>query len=197
MVFENPHALLLLPLASLPLVFGASRNQARVAGSGMLGEAGVRRGALLRVLRWLQAIAVILLVVAAAEPAAGLREVRDQWPRRGMVLAVDTSESMAAMDMRDRAGAPTTRLRAVRQACMRFVAGRPGDRIGLVIFGGRAATQCPPTVDGAAVLRALGRLECGALGRRTALGDGIALAAARIGPEGGTIILLSDGSCTA
>jgi Ca-activated chloride channel family protein len=55
-----------------------------------------------------------------------------------------------------------------------------GDRVGLVVFGASAFTQCPLTSDGNLLAAALERVEAGMAGEATALGDALALAVKRV-----------------
>jgi Ca-activated chloride channel family protein len=90
----------------------------------------------LRVMAWL------LLVIALARPQWGsAREVlRGQGV--AIVLALDISNSMAALDFE-----PNNRLAAAKQVISDFIAGREFDRIGLVVFARSAYHQSPLTLD--------------------------------------------------
>ncbi|EFL52447.1 von Willebrand factor type A [Solidesulfovibrio fructosivorans JJ]] len=130
---------------------------------------------------------------------AGPRLVTETSVYRGrgvdIMLAVDLSESMAALDMPlpDRT---VSRLEAVAQAAARFAADRPGDRIGLVAFGSRAYVVLPPTDDRAALTQALSRLSVGAAGRRTAMGDAVGLAVKQLDRAPGLarlVVVFGDG----
>jgi Ca-activated chloride channel family protein len=57
-------------------------------------------------------------------------------------------------------------------------------------------TQCPLTFDADLAAALLSYLRPEALGRRTALGEGLALGVARL-PRGGALVLISDGQSTA
>ena len=63
-----------------------------------------------------------------------------------IILAVDLSESMAALDFK-RKGKVVNRLEALKGVVEDFVRKRTGDRIGLVVFGSQAYTQIPLTRD--------------------------------------------------
>jgi Ca-activated chloride channel family protein len=102
---------------------------------------------------------------------------------------------MRALDLEVR-GRRLSRLQAALRFAGQFVERREGDRIGVVAFGGRAITQCPLTFDRRVARTLLGHLEPDMLGKRTAIGDGIALAVARL-RRGGALLLLTDGENTA
>jgi Ca-activated chloride channel family protein len=93
-------------------------------------------------------------------------------------------------------GVPASRMDAALRFAREFVARREGDRVALVVFGSRAVTQCPLTFDREIALALLEYVEAEMLGKRTALGEGVALAVARL-PEGGAVVLISDGEDTA
>jgi Ca-activated chloride channel family protein len=116
------------------------------------------------------------------------------------MLAIDTSDSMAATDV------TPTRIAAATRAARSFVEDLPaGFSVGLVTAGAGAGVVVAPTTDHGAVLSALGRLQ---LHPGTALGDAILAALAAADPGStrqnatpGTvpaarIVLLSDGIST-
>jgi Ca-activated chloride channel family protein len=160
--------------------------------------------ALARVLR---AAALAALALAAAGPLAG--GPRALPPTRGLdlVLVLDTSTSMRALDAR-LGGEWRTRLELAREVVQRFALHRvaDGDRVGLVVFGETVFTQCPLTRDGRLLAAALERVEAGMAGEATALGDALALAVKRAAPgppgpaapgAGRLVVLLTDGRSNA
>ncbi len=194
MGFESPLALLLLPLAALPLL--GLRVRRRV--SAVLPTqtpAPPRRAHLLFLPPALVALAAALAALAAAGPHRGARIARDPRLARDLALVLDTSESMRALDM-ELAGRPASRMDAALRFADAFIARREGDRVAIVAFGTRAVTQCPLTFDREVARALLGYVRAEVLGRRTALGEGIALGAARL-ERGGALVLLSDGESTA
>ncbi|MBS3764869.1 MAG: VWA domain-containing protein, partial [Planctomycetes bacterium] len=94
-------------------------------------------------------------------------------------------------------GTKLSRLEGAVDLCAEFIHRREADRIGVVVFGGSALTQCPLTFDRDLALELLNYVEPQIAGRRTALGDGILLSAARLRERGGAVIVLSDGANTA
>ena len=54
---------------------------------------------------------------------------------------------------------PGDRLAAAKQVARRFIEGRPGDRIGLVVFASESYTQCPLTSDHGVLLSLLEEIE--------------------------------------
>jgi len=148
--------------------------------------------------------AIWLLLVAAA--------MRPQWlgepqpvPTTGrrMMLAIDVSGSMATPDMAGNA----SRLQVVQSVAGRFIDGRHGDRVGLILFGTQPYLQAPLTADLTTVHKFLNEAIVGVAGTQTAIGDAIGLAIKRLRAEGGTdqnlqhssaarqtiLVLLTDG----
>lgn len=147
----------------------------------------------LRVLAW------ALLVVALARPQTG--QAREILRGQGLdiVLAVDISTSMAALDFE-----PQNRLEAAKGVIGDFITGREFDRIGLVVFARNAFHQSPLTLDYNVLLRLLDDVRLAselrqAEGRRldgTAIGLGIASSANMLRSSDApskVIILLTDG----
>jgi len=140
-------------------------------------------------------LGLVLIVIALAGPRLPRQSTMLAGRGVDIMLCIDLSESMAAMDFRldDRTA---TRLAAVAEAAGRFAAARPGDRIGLVAFGSRAYTVIPPTLDRTALAQALARLEVGTAGRRTAMGDALGLAVRRLADAPGlsrAVVVFGDG----
>jgi Ca-activated chloride channel family protein len=89
-----------------------------------------------------------------------------------------------------------SRLQAAREAALRFIEGRPTDRIGLVVYAAEPLTLCPPTLDHVTLQRFVGKADLGNLQDGTAIGAGLAVAARGLEysqTARRVIILLSDG----
>lgn len=157
------------------------------------------KGAVLRFAGVLPAIkyaTLILMIIALARPQWGTRQVDLQTEGINIILAVDISESMAALDFRQE-GKIVNRLEAVKGVIRQFVAKRSGDRIGMVVFGTNAYTQLPLTRDYNTIATLLERVEIGAAGKSTAIGDAIGISIKRLSDipsKSNIIILLTDGS---
>jgi len=152
----------------------------------------------------LRAAALALLAVVFAGPVGVHRAPPEPGLGLDLVLVVDASGSMRALDA-EVDGSWRTRLDLARQVVARFAERRAqeGDRVALVVFGESAFTQSPLTSDGALLAAALERVEPGMAGEATALGDALALAVKRaLGGEaavpghsapGKVAVLLTDG----
>ena len=145
----------------------------------------------LRPARWpaLVLFAGFALGCAALALAVGGPRFVTRVPTAGgtVVLCIDTSGSMRAMDLQP------TRAAAAKAAAAAFVLAVPaGTRVGIVTFSSGASVILPPTADGDAVRDALERLPPPDGG--TAIGDALALAAQQMPSKGRRIIvLLTDG----
>lgn len=134
---------------------------------------------------------LILLICALARPQSGksFKEVTS----RGVdiMLCLDTSPSMQAMDFQP------NRLAAAKVVSDKFIKERPHDRIGLVVFSGIALTKCPLTSDHEALLSLLSSVKFGETQTDgTAIGDALATCVNRLKNAPGkskVIILLTDG----
>ncbi|MBK5257451.1 MAG: VWA domain-containing protein [Vicinamibacteria bacterium] len=195
--FQTPWWLLLLPLPLL-LVFFSRRLEV------FEPRLSLPRTAMARSLRptfrsrfrnlpiWLSAFALTLMVVALARPQKGLG--RDQLTTEGVdiVVALDVSGSMAAQDFQ-----PDNRLSVAKSVVADFIKKRTRDRVGLVVFAGRAITQSPATTDQALLLRQLEDVALDRLPDGTAIGSGLATALSRLSKsEAKTklVVLVTDGA---
>lgn len=193
-----PHMLHLLWVwAALGLVLGWLHRRRRrqlltLADAGALARLAPQwpmDRARRRVLLWMAALG--LLVVALARPQWGSRW--EEVKRRGLdiVVALDTSRSMLAQDLKP------TRLQQAKWGVRDLVQQLRGDRIGLVNFAGASYLQCPLTIDYAAFLMTLDDAQVGSVPRGgTAITQALrtAIDAFRKQSEGERVLLLiSDG----
>jgi len=141
-----------------------------------------------------------LMLLALARPERLGEPIEVTEAARDVILAIDISGSMDAVDFTAHDGAKTQRLAAVRDVVRSFVEGRDGDRVALIVFGSHAYLQAPLTADLATIVDLLDQTEVGMAGPHTALGDAIGLSirtfeASDIDQR--LLILLSDGADTA
>jgi Ca-activated chloride channel family protein len=88
------------------------------------------------------------------------------------------------------------RLEAAKDIGAQFIAERPNDRMGLVVFAGESFTQCPLTTDRITLINLLKEVECGMIEDGTAIGNGLATAVSRLKDSKSisrVVILLTDG----
>ena len=143
----------------------------------------------------LRTCCLILVVIAAARPQFYnvSKEIRS--PGVDIMLSLDTSGSMRAMDFKLN-NKPVTRLTAVKKVVSDFIRKREMDRIGLVVFGEGAFTQSPLTMDKGLLLGLVDKMEIGMAGDRTAIGSAIAIGGKRLKDlkaKSRIMILLTDG----
>ncbi len=149
-------------------------------------------------------LSIALLIIALARPQAQVPEENSM--RRGydLVICIDLSNSMFSEDFK-RGEEMVNRLQAVRPVVSAFINNRPNDRIGVVVFAGRAYTFAPLTFDHDWLRKQTARLYIGMVEDGTAIGDALAIAIARLKEGwkdktagrtrvGSFIILLTDGS---
>jgi len=138
----------------------------------------------------LRLLSLACFVVAFARPQTGVTSETTTAEGIDIVLAQDVSTSMLAEDL------PPNRLEAAKAVATDFVAGRHNDRIGLVMFAGKAFTQAPLTLDHSVVSSLIASLEAGLVEDGTAVGMGLATAIKRLhGSEAASkvVVLLTDG----
>lgn len=140
----------------------------------------------------LRLLALSALIIALARPQS--TDVTNKTRKsRGIdiVMAIDVSGSMLAKDLKP------NRLEALKNVAAEFVADRPNDRIGIVVYASEAYTKTPVTSDKAVVLDAIRSIKYDrVIQDGTAIGVGLATAINRIkdsDAKSKVIILLTDG----
>lgn len=146
----------------------------------------------------LRLLVLCALVVAIARPQFGSRQETVETEGIDIVLAMDISRSMEALDF-----APQNRLQAAKEVIDSFIEGRDFDRIGLLVFAREAYQLVPPTLDYRTLRSVLEQVELATtlnLPDGTAIGVGLASASnmllSRESPSK-IVILLTDGENTA
>ena len=195
--FEDPW--LLLILLSLPILILRERTIASVINYSSLAslKAVSRQHSKVKamvpiILRFL---AITLFIIAFARPQEGHKRTEILSQGVDIVLAIDTSGSMQALDFKKNE-TQVTRLSVVKDVVAEFVKNREMDRIGMVVFGANAFTQCPLTLDQNILLSFLDKLKIGMAGDATAIGSAIGISARRLKDlksKSKVIILLTDG----
>jgi len=155
-----------------------------------------------RLVEGLRLLTVALLIMAMARPQTGRKHTEVRTKGIDIVLVLDTSGSMQALDLdADRPiNGRRNRLEIAKAVVDDFVRGRKNDQIGLVVFGSEAFTQCPLTLDHGILATFLERVEIGMAGDATAIGSAIGTAVKRLRDseaESKVIILLTDGRSNA
>ena len=139
----------------------------------------------------LRCVALAFLVIAIARPQSTNSFRSESTEGIDIMLSLDISGTMLAEDLKP------NRLEAAKEVATKFIADRPDDNIGLVVFAGESFTQCPLTTDHGVLINLLNAVEFGVIEDGTAIGLGLANAVNRIKDsqaKSKVIILLTDGS---
>lgn len=191
--FYSPWFLLLFAVF-IPLIFLDSRKKKRSGITVPSTQNMTENNSILFVLFLLKISKYILLsalIIAMARPRS-FTISQDQDDSKGIdiMLSVDVSLSMLAKDLEP------DRLTALKDIAKKFVAQRPGDRIGLVTYSGEAFTKVPVTSDHAVVIDELDQLNPLELQPGTAIGEGLSVAVTHLRnskAKSKIIILMTDG----
>lgn len=195
--FASPWLLLLLLLVPFVVVLAHYwfRRRASViihSNLELISHAQPRSGNFwLRLAALLRGLALAMLIVALARPQYGRVERKSFSEGIDIMLLLDVSGSMRSQDF------VPNRLEAAKEVISEFIAGRKGDRIGLVVFAATAATLVPLTLDYAVVQKFVQRVQFGIVDERaTAIGMGIATALKKLESskaKSKVVVLLTDG----
>ena len=197
--FEDPWLLLFLILIPLMVFYGwrqMGSSQIRFSSLGILQQLKkppmlfLRKGLIV-----IRCLAVCLIIMALARPQSGIRSTEIITEGIDIVFCLDTSGSMKALDFKDN-GKRADRLHVVKRVVSDFIRGRKNDRIGMVVFGEEAFTQCPQTLDYGVLLSFLDSVEIGMAGDSTAIGSALAVCVKRLKDlesKSKVIVLLTDG----
>ncbi|MBP3614668.1 MAG: VWA domain-containing protein [Bacteroidaceae bacterium] len=144
----------------------------------------------------LRVVTLSMVIIVLARPQSTNSWQNTEVEGIDIMLAMDVSTSMLAMDFKP------NRIEAAKEVAAEFINGRPNDNIGLTIFAGESFTQCPLTIDHTVLLNMLNGVKCdiaaqGIIEDGTAIGMGVANAVSRLKDskaKSKVIILLTDGS---
>jgi len=195
MSFKNPEYLLLIPLFLFLLFLKLRQKPAAVKYSlSAFIKVRVRENRLKKYLFVIvRTAAVTLLVVAMARPRQGLKERTVVKPAVDIMIVMDVSTSMKALDF-----APLNRMEAAVKAAKEFITARTSDRLGVVVFSGLPVLHCPLTLDHNAVLRLMDNISPGMVEvDGTAIGMGMALGLRHLEKSEAAskvMVLLTDGA---
>jgi len=195
MVFKNPLFLLfILPLIGIFIYRNRKKNSSVEYPLASFFKKSVTENIFFKyffnVLRF---SGIFFLIIALARPQKGLREKMIIKPALDIMLVLDISGSMQAIDLK-----PKNRLEAAKEASKEFVLNEKNNRIGLVLFAGLPFLQCPLTMDYQAVLRLIDRAEVGLIKvDGTAIGSAMALGLKYLSKSDSPtkiMVLLTDGA---
>ena len=195
--FEYPDLLylllLLIPLAALYIWREVKGKYPTLRISSSLPFSG-KGGYIKRYARHipyiLRLVAIAALIVAVARPRSSEEFEKVDTEGIDIIFALDVSTSMLARDF------TPDRISAAKDIAIEFIAQRPNDRMGVVVFAGESFTQCPLTTDRATLINLMKEIETGLIEDGTAIGNGLATAIARLRDsqaKSRVVILLTDG----
>lgn len=199
--FQYPWALLLLAL--LPLY---SWLRGRIGKSSALlypditlldGISRPVREKAGRLRPFLRLATAAALIIAIAGPRTANKEIERETEGLDIMLVVDLSWSMMALDMSTERN-EVTRWQASQNVIFEFIHKRPDDRIGAVVFSGKPYLLSPLTINKVWVEKGIDRMHIGIIQETgTAIGEAVAMAVDRMknvkGKNSKVIILLTDG----
>ncbi len=171
----------------------ATQDLERFAEKSLISKISDLSGQKLRSrLRMIRMVGILFILVSLIGPQWGYEwhEVRQEGTE--IMLAVDTSKSMLATDIKP------NRLERVKLAVNDFLGNLNGDKVGLIAFSGTSFLQCPLTLDYNAFSLTLNSLSFKTIPRGgTAIGEAIQTAIKAFESGGGgttkSLILITDG----
>ena len=171
--------------SSTKLVKSLSRSRRNLPGKILLG---------------LRLLGLAALIAALARPQIGKTSDSVEAEGIDIVLTLDLSGSMKALDLATRDNM-VTRLDAAKKVIQEFIDERPYDRIGLVAFASDAYVVSPLTLNHDWLKKNVQRLELGDINMaQTAIGTALGASVNRLrGHEARSriIVLLTDGESNA
>ena len=213
--FAHPYMFfLLVPLAlvllrawfkPVPALRVPSLRPFKAASKGKLSRINLRK----LVPFLLYSIGGVMLIVALAGPREGMEEIRRRADGIDIMVALDLSGSMRAIDVPPgirterelevamASGKVKDRLGTAKEEIAKFIKARPNDRIGLIAFAPLPYVVCPPTLDHAWLIANLDRLESGSIGDATGIVGPVASAVQRLkdsDSKRSIIVLFTDGA---
>ncbi len=197
MHFANPWAflaLILVPLLVWHYLRRARSGEGSLQFASTLALEGVRPPWTVKMRHLLfgfKMAALLLAVFALARPQKGTEEEEMLTEGIDIVIALDASGSMAAEDFE-----PRNRLYVAKLVARKFVEELRHDRVGLVVFAGKAFTRCPLTLDYGVLLNVLDEVDIGSIEDGTAIGNALATCLNRLRESKArskVIILVTDG----
>lgn len=195
MTFAQPLWLLLLlvlPLLMVQYKREARRRHVTLQVSRLKAMKGIKTWVVyarnwIQLLRW---ATLTVVIIAMARPQLLWHEQTIEAESIDIMMVMDVSPSMLSKDFQP------DRLSVAKEMATSFIARRPYDRLGLVVFSGGAFTQCPLTNDRRILQAFVNNLQAGRLPDGTAIGMGIATAVQHLDKstsKSKIVLLLTDG----
>jgi Ca-activated chloride channel homolog len=134
--------------------------------------------------------ALISLIIAMADPQTGSRLEKVKRKGIDLMICLDVSNSMMAQDIKP------NRLERAKLSIVRLIDNLEGDRLGIIVFAGKAYTQLPITTDYAAAKMFTSSINTGIVPTQgTAIAEAIEVAANGFGESkhNKAIVVITDG----
>jgi len=207
MRLASAYALLLLLFVPILLYLRQQQRSSVAVRYSSIADLAALAPSLATRLRWvlpcLRTLALVLCILALARPQRGLEAIKISSEGIAILMAMDISGSMAALDLQID-GHQSSRLDAVKQTFRSFVgggknlSGRDEDLIGMVTFARYPDSICPLTLDHDTLLSLLDQVDIVSVPDEdgTAIGEAIALGVERLKDSTATsriMIVLTDG----
>jgi mxaC protein len=196
MIFTNPFALYLLPLAVLPLLVSAQKQEAFPSLSGF--EVDRLSQVISAALRIAGMLAIVGLILGIAGISLRERTIDRIGHGAHIVLLIDRSSSMDdTFAGRQPSGAEESKSKAAKRLLKDFVINRPHDRIGVAAFSTAPIHVVPITDHKGLILGAIDAIDRPGLAF-TDVGRGLAMALSMteddVSQGSRAIVLVSDGA---
>lgn len=185
--------MLILPFLTIWYIWRVKKHEGEFNFSSFTLFRGIKSSAKAKfrhTLFILRLFAFALIITALARPQSRSSWKNSKTEGIDIVISMDVSLSMLAKDFKP------NRIEVAKEVILDFIDARPNDRIGLVVFGGEAFTQCPLTTDHKVLKNMFPQIKAGMLDQGTAIGLGLAGAVSRIKDskaKSKVIIFISDG----
>ena len=147
MTFRNPEYLWFL-LLILPMIIWYIFKQYKTDATLQVSSTGAfnklpktKKVLLFHLVFIIRCAAIALIIIAIARPQLSNTHRSETTEGIDIMLSVDISGTMLAEDLKP------NRLEAAKNVAMEFIAGRPNDNIGLVLFAGESFTQARCNAD--------------------------------------------------
>ncbi len=195
--FENPNllfGLFLIPVLILLFILLLRWKKRSIRKFGELAVISqlmpwISKGKL--ILKFILLIAALFfLIIGIANPQVGSKLVKAQRKGIDLMIALDVSSSMLAQDIQP------NRLEKSKQAISKLIDKLSSDRIGMIVFAGKAYVQLPMTSDYSAAKLFLSTIRSDIVTvQGTAIGEAISLAMRSFdeNDHDKAIIIITDG----
>jgi Ca-activated chloride channel family protein len=207
--FENPWLLFFLIIIPIMMLYQLqAQGKSRIIFPSLDNLKKLRKSPSLflrNIILLLRCFAIALLILSLTRPQTGTRSKEVLSEGIDIILCLDTSGSMQTADFiywndLNSRNERQTRLQVVKRVVGHFIKERQYDRIGMVVFGNEAFTQCPLTLDHRVLLSFLEQIEIGMAGHSTAIGSALGTCVKRLKgltSKSRVVILLTDGRSNA